>query len=133
MRRVDRNDAGTATPHYPVALELEGDPMKAAVKVLQGPKAFPKERPMGPYPPPPSWDPCGSILDALVVTKSDLDRAYTRFCDLFEKELCGAHGIDSNNKTYLGRASGLKLKEVTAVRTSGGRLSSILLHWQGLA
>eukprot|EP00959_Pyramimonas_sp_CCMP1952_P399075 8362350-Pyramimonas_sp.AAC.1 len=73
---------------------------------------------MGPYPTPPSWAACSDILDSPSVAPHDLDQAYVQFCKLFEAELKSAHNVDCLDRTYSGRANGLKLTEVSAVRTS---------------
>ena len=81
--------------HKPVRLELRGQQQRPWVKVLKVPKAFPKERPVGPSAEGPSWD---ELTREMAVDppsgKEDLQGVYERWAGLAETELLGLYHVD---------------------------------------
>lgn len=91
--------------HRPVRLELRGQQQRPGVKVLKVPKAFPRERPVGPSAEGPSW---GELYREMAEDppggKEDLQAVYERWAGLAETELLGLYHVHpSEQGKYRGR------------------------------
>ena len=108
--------------HRPVRLELRGQQQRPWVKVLKVPKAFPKERPVGPTPKGPSWT---GLSTELAVNpprgKEDLQKVYDCWAGLAESELLGLYHVGPLEQgKYRGRGGQPRLvwKRMDKVKSS---------------
>ena len=108
--------------HRPVRLELRGQQQRPWVKVWKVPKAFPRERPVGPSAEGPSW---GELTREMTEDppsgKEDLQGVYERWAGLAEIELLGFYHVDpSEQGKYRGRGGQPRLvwKRMEKVKSS---------------
>ena len=129
-------EAGTGR-HRPVRLELRGQQQRPWAKVLKVPKAFPKERPVGPSAEGPSWAGLSSELAVDPLQgKEELQRVYRRWAGLAEIDL-GLYHVELHEQgKYRGRGGQPRLvwKRMNKVKSSAyPRLSAEGRGWRWVA